>query len=115
MLLRLKKRIKKPFFQHNVTGVSNITAVASRFKLTWLIYKDDVSSISCDGDCDVIIWVNTRSSNTFTDSFGSWEYIGMYFSRSVARNFTQLLTLNVIIFNVVICLCGNMTFYVDSI
>ena len=66
-----------------MTGVPVITPDDSRFKLTWWIHKDDVSSISCDGDCDVIIWVNTRSSNAFKDSFEPWEYKGLYSSQIV--------------------------------
>ena len=61
-------------FQHKVTGVPVITADGSRFEFTWSIHKDDVALISCEGDCDVIVWVNTRSSNIFKDSFCSCKY-----------------------------------------
>jgi len=62
-------------FQRKLTVLPVITAVDSRFELKWSIHKDDaVTSISCDGDCDVTIWVNTRSVNTFKDSFCPCEY-----------------------------------------
>jgi len=88
-----------------VTGVPVIASDDSRFNLTWGIHKDDVSSISCDGDCDVIIWINTRTSNAFKDSFGPWENIGLYSSRTMFSYFTQLFTTNAQLFyNVVMCL-----------
>jgi len=66
-------------FQQNITSEPSITSDDSRFKLTWLIKKDKVPcNITCDGDCDVIIWVKTRTSNIFKDSFGPCEYIGLY-------------------------------------
>jgi len=86
----IKETDKDTLFQHMVTSKPVITAVDSRFKLTLWIHEDDVSSISCDDNCDVIIWVNTRSSNTFQDSFGPCEYIGLYSSQTVFSNFTQL-------------------------
>ena len=103
---------KVPLFQHEVTGYSVVTHAAdNRFELTWSIHKDNVSSISCDGDFDVIIWVKTRSSNTFKDSFDSCEYIGLYSSRSVASIFARLLTINVIIFIMWLCVCVNTCIY----
>ena len=88
---------KDTLFQHKLTtDVQNITFDGSRYKLTWSIHKDDVSLIRCDCDCDVIIWVNTRSSNTFKDSFASCKYISLYLNRPVANNFTRLSMLNVI-------------------
>jgi len=80
----INKTEKDTLFQHKVTGVPVITPDDSRFKLTWSIHKDNVSCISCDGDCDVIIFVNTRSPNTFKYSFSSCEYIGLYSSWSAA-------------------------------
>ena len=94
---------KVPLFQRKLTVLPVITAADSRFELKLSIHKDDaVTSISCDGYCDVTIWVNTRSVNTFNDLFCPCEYmyIGFYSSRSVASNFTRLFMLNVIIFNV---------------
>jgi len=73
-------------FQHKVTGVPIITADGSRFEFTWSIHKDDVALISCEGDCDVIVWVKTGSSNIFKDSFCSCKYAVLYSGRSAASN-----------------------------
>jgi len=94
-----------------MTGVPVITPDASRFNLTWWIHKDDVSSISCDGDCDVIIWIKTRSFNAFEDSFGSWEYKGLYSSRTVLSNFTRLFTTNAKLFIMWLCIYVTTCIY----
>ena len=98
---------KDTWFQHEVTtGVHNITFDGSRYKLTWSIHKDEVSVICCV--CDVIIWVDTRSSNMFKDSFGSCKYICLYSNRSVASYFIWLFTLNFFLCGYV-CVCEYMT------
>jgi len=97
-------------FQHTVTGESVITAADSRFKLTWSIWKNNVSII-CYDDCDVIIWVNTRSSNTFKDSFcsfvqdGQWLIILLGYFIYIFHLF--MFTQNVLIFIMWLCICVN--------